>query len=249
LPKVGVPGAAKILTDPVNVSANHAQSYQKTKEPLVNFVVKSNSYQNRTQTESETGKYKENMSTNNKDLIPTGIYRGKGVSAQFVKSSKKDTDGIEIICEITAEGLFKGRRLPCNCWITDDKSGQRALESLKYCGWDGADLDALGGFGSEEVDLVVQTEDPQPKPRDPSNPAVDPGFYPQKNRVAFINQLGSGAVGREMTGEEKLGFNARMAGLVGKVFPPGTGGQNGAVTSGKKQAAAPTSPAGGKLPF
>jgi hypothetical protein len=182
----------------------------------------------------------------NKDLIPTGIYRGRGVSAQFVKSSKKDTDGIEIICEVTAEGLFKGRRLPCHCWITDDKSGQRALESLKYCGWDGVDLDKLVGFGTEEVDLVIQTEDPQPKPRDPQNPSVDPGFYPVKNRIAFINQLGSGAVGRQMTEVEKLEFNTKMAGLMGKVFGAGS---NGAPGNAKKPAPAPTSPAGGKLPF
>jgi hypothetical protein len=189
------------------------------------------------------------MSTTNSNLIPTGIYRGRGVSAQFVKSSKKDTDGVEIICEITAEGVFKGRRLPCNCWITDDKSGERALESLKYCGWDGADLNVLNGFGTQDVDLVIQIEDPQPKPRDPQNPTVDPGFYPQKNRIAFINQAGSGAVGRGMTEQEKLAFGARMTGLMGKVFPGGPVAQNGAQASGKKTATPPTTAAGGKLPF
>jgi|HubBroStandDraft_2_1064218.scaffolds.fasta_scaffold64738_2 hypothetical protein len=186
--------------------------------------------------------------TTNKDLIPTGIYRGRGITAQLVKSSKKETDGIEIICEITADGQFKGQRLPCNCWITDDKSGERALESLKYCGWDGASLDVLAGFGTQEVDLVIQIEDPQPKPRDPANPSADPGFYPPKNRVAFINSAGSGAVGRGMTGEEKVAFGAKMTSLLGKVFPGGPV-QNGSVGGGKKVAPVPTSPAGRKLSF
>jgi len=140
------------------------------------------------------------------DLVPDGIYAGRALSFDFKVSSKKETEFVEIRCEITQEGPYKGRVLDCCCWFTDEKNAKRAMETFLYCGWDGVDPVALTGFGTKEVDLVINIEDPQPKPD-------GTGMYPVKNRVAFINEKGSSIVGRTMNETEKLKFSTKLLGL------------------------------------
>ena len=167
------------------------------------------------------------------NLIPAGIYRGRALEADYKISSKKETQFVEIKCEITASGEYKGRRLECDCWFNTEENAKRVLQTLKFCGWDGVDPIALNGFGSQEVDLVVDLEEPKPK-------EDGTGMYPARNRVSFINEQGSSVVGRTMTEQEKLAFAGKLMGLAAKM----------GLSTGAK-AAPPADPQGGsgKIPF
>lgn len=165
------------------------------------------------------------MSTND---VPQGIYRGRAVSAREMLSGKKETDFYEILCEITEEGEYKGRRLACQVWFTTEENATRALRTLQTCGWDGGDISKLEGFGSVDVDLDIQLDPVRENPDKPGE------FYPQKTRVAFINECGSTAIGREMNAVEKDKFHLRLEALKVKL-----GIQKKTRTNG----AAPTPPA------
>lgn len=139
------------------------------------------------------------------DLVPDGIYGGIAVKSEYKKTAKSNDDYLEIICEITDEGKYKGRRLECNCWFNKKENAERAMKTLLFCGWDGDDVLELKGLGSKKVDLVIQIEEPQKK--------EDGTFYPAKNRVAFINEAGSTPTGRSMNDQEKNTFAARLLAL------------------------------------
>jgi len=170
------------------------------------------------------------------NLIPDGIYRGVAVTCDFQKSGKQGTDMMAVVCEITQEGNFKGRRLQHEGYFKDDEKSKRCLQTLMSCGWDGNDLLAVtgpvgsnrGGFGTREVDLVVQSEEPQPKD--------DGGWYPWKNRIAFINEPGSGAIGQSMTEQEKIQFTARLMGIKDQVVAAqkGKAGPQNSPSAGKQ---------------
>lgn len=85
------------------------------------------------------------------DLIPEGRYMAVpvpvptdagGVYAQFgVTDSGKEQVVIQF--EI-AEGPEAGRRIAWFGYFTTEKGTRRTLESLRYCGWRGTDLAAIG---------------------------------------------------------------------------------------------------------
>jgi hypothetical protein len=144
------------------------------------------------------------------NLIPAGIYRGRALKVDYKVSSKKETNFAEILCEVTAEGQYKGRRLNCDVWFNNEENAQRGMKTLSYCGWDGVDPIALNGFGSKEVDLVIGVEEAKPK-------EDGTGMYPERNRVEFINEQGSSVVGRSMNEAERLAFAGKLMGLAQKM--------------------------------
>lgn len=139
------------------------------------------------------------------NFVPTGIYRGRAISAEYKVSANKKTEFLEIRCEIT-DGPFKGRMLMNEQWFGKQESGERALKTLLACGWDGEDPLDPKGIGSTEVDLEIDIEEEQVK-EDGS------GVYPARNRIKWINEPGATALGRLMTEEEKGGFANKLLAL------------------------------------
>lgn len=107
-------------------------------------------------------------------------------------------NGNEQICctfAITEEGPHKSKRLFWYGYFTE-KSIDRTLESLEHCGWDGASLKELKGFGSKEVELDIGIE----KGSDGNEYVV----------VRWVNALGDGS-GRKMLELDANGLDALEA--------------------------------------
>jgi hypothetical protein len=173
----------------------------------------------------------------NENLVPTGIYRGRAVSGVWRQSSKRGTEFCDLVCEITQDGAYKGRRLSCSLWFKTEEGAERAMRSLSFCGVDMQDPIQLIGLSTKEVDLQVEIEDPAPRTDDPTK------MYPAKNKVAWINEPGSSIMGREMSLPERSTFAARLLGLRAKMGLTGTANDapQGAPPTGPAQ----TSPGGG----
>lgn len=119
-------------------------------------------------------------------IIDEGTYRARARkdSATFGVSSKKGTEYVSAQFVIAPDEPFEGRSVPWTGWMTE-KAMDRTLESLKMCGWDGVDIERLGPL-DREVDIVVRHE-------------VDERTGEVREaRVAFINEVGSGPMGRSM---------------------------------------------------
>jgi hypothetical protein len=128
-------------------------------------------------------------------MIEEGTYRAKATGHKFGKTSK-GTEQVFVEFTVT-EGDCQGQRLAWYGYFTE-KTTERTLDSLEYCGWDGDSLTDLRGLGSQEVDLVVEHEE-----------ADDGRVYA---RVKWVNRVGGG-VKEEMTPAEVQALNARLKGL------------------------------------
>ncbi len=104
-----------------------------------------------------------------------GTYRAKAKSHKFGRAST-GSEQVYIDFEI-ASGPHAGKRIPAYLYFTE-KTADRTLESLEYCGWDGGSLKELKGLGSKEVELVIELEKRQ-----------DGNEY---LRVKWINSTGGG---------------------------------------------------------
>jgi hypothetical protein len=124
--------------------------------------------------------------------IADGKYRAKAaVGEATLIESGKGTPGVTVELELQAEGGVL-ERLSWTGWLSEG-AYQRTVESLRYLGWKGADLDDVKGL-DQEVEAVVKAEE------------YEGNWYP---RVQFINRLG-GAMGAAMTGDKAKAFAASM---------------------------------------
>lgn len=87
-----------------------------------------------------------------------------------------------------------------------DKTAERTLESLRYCGWDTHDLGDLSAevIGRNLVQIVVEHETYQNKTR---------------AKVSWVNRLGGPLVKHGMDKAKRAEFAARMRGLAMKIDP------------------------------
>lgn len=110
-------------------------------------------------------------------------YRARAIEGDYGKAGT-GTEQVAILFD-----LENGERLTWYGFLSD-KSIDRTLEALKACGVQ--DLETLAGLGSQEVEVEVEDDEWDGKPR---------------RRVAFVNALGSGAIRMK----EKLPEGARKA--------------------------------------
>lgn len=129
------------------------------------------------------------------NAITPGKYRAKAVAHKYGKSST-GKEQLYIDFEISS-GPHAGKHMPYYGFFTD-LTADRTLESLEYCGWDGKSLKELKGFGSKEVELVIETETRDGK---------------EYLRVKWVNGVGGG-VKEELDAGGILALEQRMKGLM-----------------------------------
>jgi hypothetical protein len=133
-------------------------------------------------------------------MIEEGKYRAVGVSTGLGEA-KTGTPQIGVMFRVVggqADGMVVGWR-----GYFSDKTTQRTIESLRYCGWNGNDLSVFTETNEEEcyrllpseVEIVVEHE----APTTPDGKAYA--------KVAWVNKLGTGTV----TMKNKLDANRAKA--------------------------------------
>jgi hypothetical protein len=121
-----------------------------------------------------------------------GRYRARGVAgAAEYGFTSKGTEQVAVLFE-----LETGHRRTWYGYLSE-KAVDRTLEALRACGV--TDLETLAGIDSNEVEVVLQTEEFEGKWR---------------QKVAFVNALGSGAVAMKarMDQNQRRSFAERMKG-------------------------------------
>ena len=136
------------------------------------------------------------------NLVPDGEYTGKVVSGKLITASKRGTPGYECIVEVT-EKPYDGKKMVWHGWMSPDAS-VRSMEALiaAGCTFPGDDTTNLEGLTSNEVTLVVETEEYTPEPSE-TNPTPT---MTKRNRCAWINRGLGGRAGVAMDDAGKAAF-------------------------------------------
>lgn len=127
--------------------------------------------------------------------IEKGTHEAHPLNYQFGKSSKKQTEMVSVTFQFV-DGPNKDKRISWSGYFTD-ATAERTMDALEHCGWDGDDIKALKGFGTKNVELVIEEEQGQ-----------DGNMYP---RVQWVNKLFNRGPGVLFEEEELDGFATRMA--------------------------------------
>ncbi len=126
-----------------------------------------------------------------------GKHEARPLKYAFGKSAKKGTE--MVTCEFQfVGGPNDGKRISWDGYFTE-ATAKRTMDSLEYCGWDGNDLAKLTGFGSKNVELVVDEEQGQ-----------NGNMYP---RVQWVNRLFSRGPGVAYEADEVQSLAQRLAAL------------------------------------
>ncbi len=151
------------------------------------------------------------------DLIPAGYYTaravrvqddlGASVWARFARAST-GTAQVVMVFEVV-EGDWAGRRLTWFGFFTDN-SWARTVESLRYCGFQGDDLETVNRQDlGHQVSICVEHQ------------TTDAGKT--YARVAWVNESGGVKLADPMTGDQvrmfAAQFRSRIAGLGGSARP------------------------------
>lgn len=98
------------------------------------------------------------------------------------------------------DGPDKGKQITAYLYLTE-KTKARTCESLMHCGWTGADFNALPGFGTKDVYLVIEHDTYEGK---------------TNAKVKWVNSATRTAGVKEedrMSEKQKKGFAAEMEAL------------------------------------
>jgi hypothetical protein len=149
-------------------------------------------------------------------MLQAGTYKARATQVMLTQSANKGTPGIQINFQIQDEGEHAGATVRYDGWISD-KTQERVIESLVYCGWRGDDISVfakegvLDGCDLNEVEIVVELE-----PYAGTDEKHKGKSFP---RVAWVNKGGGRGLNVEnaMRPDAALAFAAKMKGLVHKV--------------------------------
>lgn len=103
------------------------------------------------------------------------------------------TPGVAIEFAMTDPELA-GQTMDWTGWLSD-AAYARTVESLRYCGWRGDNLEELTGLDANEVELVVGDEEYEGK---------------KYKRVKFVNRIGGLALKTPLAGDKAKSFAASM---------------------------------------
>ncbi len=173
-------------------------------------------------------------------LIPEGTYEAHVIQvkdetdrlvwAQWGKT-KTGKHQIYLAFEITQEGQYQGRKLPWYGYFTD-RTFDRTLESLTYCGFEGDDLATLTSQKLDKpVEIVVEHEEVS---RDDDDASADPIL---RARIRWINEPGGGSRLKEPLSEQEVNIVAAQLRTKVKQFRAGKRAAN--------QSSAPPAPSRG----
>jgi hypothetical protein len=128
-------------------------------------------------------------------MINEGKYKARATDAKLgVAQTGNDT--VAVAFELLDH---PGEHITWYGYFTE-KTVDRTMESLRYCGWQGDDVSDLTGISSNEVEIVIEhEEDREGKTR---------------ARVKWVNRAGSSKaqLKNEMNDAQKKAFAARMKG-------------------------------------
>jgi hypothetical protein len=109
--------------------------------------------------------------------------------------SKNGKEQVAVLFEIT-QGEHAGKSYTWFGFFTDQTT-DRTLDSLRHCGWDGDNFVELKGLDANEVEIVIDTDEYEGKPR---------------TKVQWVNRPSRLAMREQMSGQEVSAFAARMRG-------------------------------------
>lgn len=130
-------------------------------------------------------------------LIPEGTYRARVKSADFGFTSK-GTEQVQVAFDVL-DPDYDGQTV---LWwgYFSEKTAERTMQSLRYCGWKGDDVTDLAGVSDNEVEIVVEHNEYNGK---------------TSARVAWVNRLGGDGVSVKapMPEDKRKAFAKKMKAL------------------------------------
>lgn len=155
-------------------------------------------------------------------MIEAGTYYARGTDVEFGFANNKEQVAVRFRIE---GGNADGQELAWFGFFTD-KSAERTMEALRFCGWETNDLGDISTdvVGRNLVKIVVEHDEYDGKTR---------------AKIAWVNRAGGPLVKNSMDAGQKTDFARRMKALAMKVpaklaaasnveAPPATSGSNGA---------------------
>lgn len=131
--------------------------------------------------------------------IPKGRYRARSLQAEFGFSPNKGTEQVVVEFELL-DDQWRGERVTWIGYFTE-KTTERTMEALRFCGWSGDDVTDLVGLGTSEVSLVIDHEEYDGK---------------LQAKVQWVNKGGAFAMKAPMSPDQKKAFAAKMRGAAVK---------------------------------
>ena len=129
-------------------------------------------------------------------MIEAGTYEARPITAAL-GSTKGDKPCVGVEFEL----LDTGAHISWFGYFTE-KTTERTIESLRFCGWTGQDLDNLSEIGAKEkltVQLVIEQEEYEGK---------------VTAKVQWINRGGGLRLNKPLDGQAAKAFAAQMKGAV-----------------------------------
>ena len=134
-----------------------------------------------------------------------GTYRARArAEGAYVGETSNGNEQLIIPFDLTQPG-HEGEHLTWYAVLKTEKQLARAIESLKYCGWTGANILDLSGIDGNEVELDIQ-----------------PDEYKGKTslKIKWVNPLGGGGPKAPRLADDKAAaFAAKVARLLGAPAP------------------------------
>lgn len=124
------------------------------------------------------------------------IYIARADSNEMVES--KDGNPYVIVDFVIEEGERNGEILKWMGFFTE-KTATRTIESLRVCGWKGDDVSSLDGLSDNLVQITAGFETYNDK---------------EYERVRWVNAIGSSAVKKVMSSEQRKEFAQKLRGAV-----------------------------------
>jgi hypothetical protein len=131
-------------------------------------------------------------------MLPEGNYTARATDWGLSKTGT-GKEQIEVIFEVTA-GEHATQRVRWRGFFTE-KTFERTIESLRFCGWRGVDLANVDNLNESEVQIVVEHEEGQ------TDGQPNGKKYP---RVQWVNRLSSVGLKEQLAPQEAQTFAQRM---------------------------------------
>ena len=122
--------------------------------------------------------------------VPVGTWNARASSAvlSYAKTGKEQV----VVSFVILDGPGEGQPIRWTGWFTE-KTFERTIRSLRYCGWKGDDLSDLSTVGESDCQVTVEHESYEGK---------------SHAKVAWVNALGGNL--KPMASVDAAGFARQM---------------------------------------
>lgn len=137
--------------------------------------------------------------SNNPPKIPVGKFRARAQRGEF-GYTEKGNEQVMVIFELTDPELA-GETVPWWGYFTE-RTAERTMQSLRFCGWKGDDVTTLDGLTDNEVEVEIEHNTYKGK---------------TNARVAWVNRVGGGLqLKTPMAEAQRKAFAQKMKALAVK---------------------------------